>query len=120
MNKFLVDAQLPRRLARMMQSQGLDVVHTLDLPQQNKTKDNAINSLSLDEQRIVITKDEDFVQSFTLQGRPYKLLLVSTGNISNRDLENLFVKRLSELTTLFETCNFIEISREFIIVHGDG
>jgi predicted nuclease of predicted toxin-antitoxin system len=28
MNKFLVDAQLPRRLARMMQAKDLDVVHT--------------------------------------------------------------------------------------------
>jgi len=65
--KFLIDAHLPRRLARMMQAQNIDVVHTLDLPKGNKTKDSDINKLSLKENRIVITKDNDFVNSFLLQ-----------------------------------------------------
>jgi len=32
-------------------------------------------------QRAVITKDEDFVDMFLLRHQPYKLLLVSTGNM---------------------------------------
>lgn len=88
--KFLVDAQLPRRLARWLQSNGHDVVHTLDLPNGNATTDVEINDLSTAEQRTVITKDADFVHSFLLNGRPYKLLLVSTGNIRNADLETVF------------------------------
>jgi len=34
--KFLVDAQLPRRLALWLQQRGHDVIHTLDLAQQIK------------------------------------------------------------------------------------
>lgn len=49
MTKFLIDAHLPRRLARIMQAQDLDVVHTLDLPEANRTKDSDINKLSLQE-----------------------------------------------------------------------
>lgn len=30
--KFLVDAQLPLRLARVLQSAGCDTIHTKDLP----------------------------------------------------------------------------------------
>jgi predicted nuclease of predicted toxin-antitoxin system len=30
--KFIVDAQLPRKLALWLQSQGFDALHTLDLP----------------------------------------------------------------------------------------
>ena len=30
--KFLVDAQLPIRLARFLQASGHDAIHTLDLP----------------------------------------------------------------------------------------
>lgn len=43
--KFLVDAQLPRRLARFLQSQGYDAIHTRDLPEGNATSDAYINRL---------------------------------------------------------------------------
>ena len=73
--KFIVDAQLPKRLARFIQEQGYDCLHTQDLPGGNATSDTDINELSLREQRVVVTKDADFVQSFLLQNKPYKLLL---------------------------------------------
>ena len=62
--KFLVDAQLPRRLARWLQVEGHEAFHTQDLPQGNRTGDTAINELSMRAQRAVITKDEDFVDMF--------------------------------------------------------
>ncbi len=64
--KFLVDAQLPVRLARFLQNAGHDAIHTRDLPDHNATPDAVINFISIQEQRIVITKDSDFVQSFLL------------------------------------------------------
>ena len=42
--KFLVDAQLPRRLALAMLAQGHDARHTLDLPDANQTTDEQINT----------------------------------------------------------------------------
>ncbi len=65
--KFLLDAQLPRWLARWLQTKGHDVVHTRDLPEGNRTRDAAINELSVREQRVAITKDEDFVDLFLLR-----------------------------------------------------
>jgi len=38
--KLLVDAQLPVRLARVLQSTGCDTIHTKDLPQRNATPDS--------------------------------------------------------------------------------
>jgi predicted nuclease of predicted toxin-antitoxin system len=73
--KFLIDAQLPLRLARFLQNAGYDALHTRDLPQQNATSDADINSLSIAQQRIVITKDADFVNSFLTIKQSYKLLL---------------------------------------------
>ena len=102
----------------MMQAAGLDVVHTLDLPGKNRTRDSAINRVSLDEKRIVVTKDADFVQSFLLQGRPYKLLLISTGNITNSDLLALISSKLDQIVGGFESVDYIELSREFIILHS--
>ena len=37
--KFLVDAQLPKRLAEWLNEAGHDTLHTLDLPRGNRTPD---------------------------------------------------------------------------------
>jgi predicted nuclease of predicted toxin-antitoxin system len=79
--KFVVDAHLPRQLCGMLGSHGHDAIHTLDLPAGNTTKDRVINQLSCDEQRVVVSKDTDFFYAHLLQGRPWRLLLVKTGNI---------------------------------------
>lgn len=116
--KFLVDAQLPRRLARFLHDSGYDTLHTRDLPDGNATPDTQINAISIQEQRIVITKDADFVQSFLLQGQPDKLLLVSTGNIKNAELEALFQTHLAQLIELFQSHRYIELGRNSIIIHN--
>lgn len=89
--KFLVDAQLPIRLARFLQVSGYDTLHTRDLPQQNSTSDSQINEISIQNKRIVITKDSDFVDSFMTIQKPFKLLLVTTGNIKNSELEQILL-----------------------------
>lgn len=115
--KFLVDAQLPIRLAKLLQNCSYDTVHTRDLPQQNLTLDKQINDISIQEKRIVITKDSDFVDSFMSIQKPYKLLLITTGNIKNSELEVIFTNYLSTIVNLFQHHNYIELSRDAIIVH---
>ncbi|HEX8494828.1 MAG TPA: DUF5615 family PIN-like protein [Pyrinomonadaceae bacterium] len=115
--KFLLDAQLPRRLAIKMQAAGHDTIHTLDLPLGNRTPDSVINELSLSEQRVVVTKDADFVNSFFVSQRPYKLLLVSTGNIRNNELETLLMANIEHVVEAFTSHDFVEISRKSFIAH---
>jgi predicted nuclease of predicted toxin-antitoxin system len=116
--KFLVDAQLPRRAAGWLAAEGSDAIHTLDLPNGNRTTDAEILDLADREQRAVVTKDEDFVDSHILHARPAKLLLVSTGNISNQDLEALMVPLIPDIVREFQTHSFIELGRAGIIVRG--
>ena len=54
--RFVVDAQLPKRMARWLGAHEHDVVHTLDLPSGNRTPDVEITDLACHEGRIVITK----------------------------------------------------------------
>jgi predicted nuclease of predicted toxin-antitoxin system len=115
--KFLVDAHLPYRIALFLRSSGYDAIHTQDLPLKNKISDSAINELSMREERIVMTKDSDFVESFLLLHKPYKLLLISTGNISNNDLESLLSQHIQHLAESFENHDFIEINQNDIIFH---
>lgn len=93
--KFLVDAQLPVRLARFLQASGYDTLHTKDLPKQNATSDTAINDISVEQGRVVITKDADFVDSFLTIQKPLKLLLVYTGNIKNTELNASYAAKRS-------------------------
>ena len=60
--RFIVDAQLPRRFAAWLRDQGHDALHTLDLPDGNRTADAIITALSSRERRIVVTKDADFIE----------------------------------------------------------
>jgi predicted nuclease of predicted toxin-antitoxin system len=115
--KFLVDAQLPRRLTRWLQQAGHDALHTLDLPQGNRTRDAEIVRRANDDDRIVVTKDADFVSSFTLTREPRKLLLISTGNISNAKLNARLVANLSTIVQAFQAADFVELTGTTIVVH---
>lgn len=97
--KVLIDAQLPQGLIATFQQAGVDAIHTLDLPDGNRTTDRTINELSNKEQYIVVTKDSDFVESFLLRREPWKLLLISTGNIKNNELEQLLYPASKECLT---------------------
>ncbi len=115
--KFLVDAQLPRRLAHWLAAAGHDAIHTRDLPEGNCTVDKIINQISVRDERIVVTKDGYFVDTFLLKHMPYKLLLVATGNLSNKELERLFRDNLESIINAFEAYDFVEIDGISLICH---
>lgn len=115
--KFLVDAQLPRRLALWLQQRGHDVIHTLDLAQQNRTPDTFLLTLARNEDRVLITKDTDFAITHELGQGPPKLLLITTGNIHNNELLAIFVRHEEALFRLMAQHTFIELNRSQLIVH---
>ena len=115
--KFLVDAHLPRRLAYQLRAFGHEAVHTLDLPRGNRAPDSELGNLSVRDRTIIVTKDADFVNTFTGQRGPYKLLLVSTGNITNVALETLVTQHMADITAAFVSHDFVELTRTMLIIH---
>ena len=115
---FIVDAQLPRRTATWLRAHGHDALHTLDLPDANRTTDADILELAARENRVVVTKDADFVDSFILRREPEKLLLISTGNITNTDLERILIANVTTIVAALEVADFVEVNRTGVIVHG--
>ena len=113
---FLVDAQLPRRLATIIDA-GHHAIHTLDLPHRNRTPDAELLRVAEREDRILVTKDADFVNSFHVNGRPWRLLLISTGNIANRELERLVLSQLPAIVSGFSAGTFLELTRTALVVH---
>lgn len=112
--KFVVDAHLPPGLCAVLQAAGHDAIHTGRLPAQNRTTDEIINQLSLAETRVVVTKDSDFYHSHLLHGKPWKLLLVRTGNISTRDLTALFLRHLPAIVAAFDGNSLVELDRQAV------
>jgi len=76
--KFLIDANLPFRLAKSLKIKGFDIIHTDHLPDKERTTDKEIRRISIEQDRIVITKDSDFLDSHVIQGVPTKLLYITT------------------------------------------
>ncbi len=112
--KFIIDAQLPKALSDFLIQQGYDSVHTLDLPDKNKTKDKQIIQKAIEENRIVISKDSDFLDSFLLRSLPPKLIMVKTGNVSNTKLIQIFGDNLENIVTMISRSNLVEITKSDI------
>lgn len=117
--KCLIDAQLPRKMKLWFSLAGIDAIHTLDLPQANRTPDDELRRLVDQDDRVLVTKDADFVDSHVLRKSPTKLLLISTGNISNRQLEELLTPLIPRLLEEFNLSNFLELDPWGLIVR-DG
>ena len=113
--KFIIDSQLPKRLADALTASGHDAIHTLSLQEKNRSTDSAIALLADRQQRIVISKDDDFVQALLVNGQP-PLLLISTGNIANDALEKLVRANLPEIEAAFVAHRFVEITRDALII----
>lgn len=114
----MVDAQLPRRLARWLARTGHDAVHPLDLPAGNRTSDSEVMRFAASEQRVVVTKDDDFVQSHLILEKPSHLLLIATGNIGNHELAALLERHLPAIEAALSAHRFVEVGRQGLVIHG--
>ena len=115
---FLIDANLPRRLVTLFRERGHHAVHTLELPDANASDDATVLQYSDEHDCVITTKDADFTTSFWLRNQPRKLLLISTGNISNRELESLLVANFDQIIIDLTNNRFVELSRAHVIVHA--
>jgi len=115
--KFLVDAQLPARLARFLISAGHDALHTTELPDGSRTTDGQLVELADGEGRVVVTKDWDFRDGHLLTRSPQRLLVVATGNITNAALLVLFETHLDAIAAALEEADFVELGPDSLVVH---
>lgn len=112
--KFLVDAQMPRSLAEFLIHNGLDAIHALDLPDANETSDRFISDFCDKHDRILVSKDIDFLESHLLHHKPRKLLLVRTGNIPNRSLIKIFSDHLQTILEMLMKSDLVELGADQI------
>lgn len=68
--------------------------------------------------RIVTSKDSDFQKYHVLLGRPHRILMITTGNILNKELLHLFENNFDQIEEAFERgSKVVELSNASIIIH---
>jgi len=114
---FLIDANLPRHLVDLLRERGHQAIHIIELPDGSTSVDTTLLNYSDEHNCIITTKDSDFSASFWLKNRPNKLLLISTGNVQNADLEALLIANFDELIQGLTENRFVELTLKHIIIH---
>ncbi len=113
--KFLVDAQLPARLARALTQAGHDASHTSQLPDGNRSSDAAVAAAADVEGRVVVTKDADFRISHQLRGKPRRVLIVAVGNVGNGDLLAAVLAHLETIVSAFDEADHVQLTATQIV-----
>ena len=99
--RFIVDAQLPPALARQLASAGEDAVHVLDVGLLD-ADDAEIWAFALDQNRAIITKDEDFQIRASVSAIAPPILWVRFGNSSKQQVLDVFNRKLEAIKREFE------------------
>jgi predicted nuclease of predicted toxin-antitoxin system len=88
--KFLIDAQLPPALTHVITSFGHRAIH-VEAVQLLIAHDAAIWAYAVDQQHVIVTKDEDFKNMLLLAtDRKTPVVWVRIGNCSNAALTQWF------------------------------
>lgn len=115
--KLIVDAQLPSKLCELLNQLGLESIHVNELPKGDETSDWEIIKFADRENLIVVTKDFDFYHSHMTLGKPKKLFIITTGNLKNRQLFNLFKNNALIIQNALNRSSFVELSNEGLTEH---
>ncbi len=77
--KFLIDNQLPGALAQHLREHGFDCKHVLDVGLA-KASDAEICRFAIAEERVIVSKDQDFLHHASRPEAKIKFIWVRLGN----------------------------------------
>lgn len=109
MTAFLVDQQLPSRLASHLRDHGQDARHVKQYPGGTTLGDAEIAAIADREGRTVVTKDDDFRILHFTRKRPARLLTITCGNIATSGLLALHDQHFTELKAAIDRYRFVEL-----------
>lgn len=99
--RFLVDAQLPPALARLLREQGHDADHVNDIGP-GDASDQELWHFALDNGAVIVTKDQDFSNMVARGGEAPPVVWVRIGNTRRATLLAWFEPLIDEIVHLIE------------------
>lgn len=114
--RFIVDTQLPPLLIDFFRLKGADATHTVHYPLGALTPDGEIIKIAIRENRIIITKDNDFLSYYLMKGYPPAVLMLQLGNIRNKELLAFLGKQYTTIQSLYAADNkrLLLVKKDFI------
>ncbi len=99
--RFVVDAQLPPALARLLASHGHHAEHVADIGLRD-ADDSPIWRYAVAHHAILVTKDEDFPHRLRQGGTAPVVLWLRIGNSSRQALLQWFEPLLPQIETMIQ------------------
>jgi len=99
--RFLVDAQLPPALARLLTEHGHTAEHVADVGLIS-APDSQIWRYAIEQEAVLITKDEDFPDQVPLGGPAPVVIWVRVGNTTRRGLLDWFAPSLDRVIAMVD------------------
>lgn len=90
--KLLLDANISWRLSAILKNHFEDCIHVDYSGLASPASDMAIWDFALDNDLVIVTNDDDFLNLVNLKGFPPKVVLLRTGNQSNSYLGDILIK----------------------------
>jgi predicted nuclease of predicted toxin-antitoxin system len=102
--RFLVDENLPPRLAKLLAASGHDAVHVRDLAAAS-APDSAIMALAADQDRVIVSADTDFgaLLAQARATRPSVILVREIMSLHPAELASVILGQLEILEPHFRT-----------------
>ena len=104
--RFLVDVQLPLVLSDWLRRRGYDAMHSLELDL-GRSDDIELWNLAIRENRIMVSKDEDFFLLANRPGDPLKVLWLRMGNCRTKALLTMLENNWPSIESAFESGQMI-------------
>lgn len=120
--KILCDVHIAIKVAKFLQSKGIETEHVNQILDKWHTKDNDISLYADRNNFAVLTKDKDFKDSHFINHTPKKLIKVNLGNISTNNLIALIDNVLEQLNPLFSNNNrcYVELNQDELVIITDN
>ena len=104
--KFICDVHIPYKLVNYLRGKDCACFHVNAVFSDPRTADRDIAKHADENDLIVITKDEDFKDSYILNRTPGKLIMLNTGNSSTQQMIDLFENNWSVLLAASQRSSF--------------
>ncbi len=99
--RFLIDAQLPPALARMLAEHDHVAEHVTDIGP-GDAPDAQLWRCALDHDAVIVTKDEDFAQMVAISDESPTVVWVRVGNTRRTELLTWFEPLIEQIVSMVE------------------
>jgi len=112
--RFLIDAQLPPALARLLAAKGHIAEHAFDIGPEDAS-DRQLWNYAILHQAVIVTKDEDFSDMVAAIVPAPVVIWVRVGNVSRDALLKWFEPQLPRVIDMVEAGQAIIVLRQLYV-----